>query len=71
MITPFANCRSIPKYAADRYSGEGDRCLRDREKRICAWAAGYSDEDWEALKAKHPGWHESVGYYDEKESIVR
>ena len=71
MITPFANCRPIPKYPVDRYSGEGDHCLRDREKRICAWAVGYSDEDWNNLKAKHPDWHESVGYFDVKEGIVR
>lgn len=70
MITPFANCRPIPKYPVDRYSGEGDHCLRDRKKRICAWAVGYSDEDWNDLKAKHPDWHESVGYYDVKKGMV-
>lgn len=66
MITPFENCRSIPKNPIDRYLGEGDRCLRDREKRICACGAGYSDDAWDELKAKHPDWHESVGYYDTK-----
>ena len=71
MSKHFMNCRPVPRNAFDRYSGEGDPCLRDTEHRICAWRAGYSDEDWEALKRNNPNWHESVGYYDVVEGGIR
>ena len=67
----FENCRSVPKDPTDRYLGEGERCLRDKEKRICAWNVGYRDEDWEIIKANHPDWFESIGYYDMKEGGIR
>lgn len=70
MIIPFANCRPIPHYASDRVLGEGDAVLRNREKRICAWRTGYSDEDWERLKANNPNWHESVAYYDTRKEMI-
>lgn len=53
------------------YTAKGDRVLRDTENRICVWGAGYTDEDWEMLKAKHPEWHESVAYYDVREGGIR
>ena len=70
MIIPFENCRQIPRDPIDRYLGEGDRCLRDKEKRICAWAVGWPDEDWERIKKEHPDWYESVGYYNVKKGII-
>ena len=70
MIVPFENCRPIPRNKVDRYLGEGDLCLRDRQKRICAWAVGVSNDEWETLKKWHPDWHESVGYYNVKKRRV-
>ena len=64
MIVSFNNCRNIPKDPMDRALGEGDRCARDKENRICAWNVGYSDEDWNDLLKRNPDWHESVAYYD-------
>ena len=34
-------------------------CLKDKEQRIVAWCAGYSDRDIEELLKKHPDWHRS------------
>ena len=70
MIIPFKNCRNIPKNPIDRIPGEGDRVLRDRQKRICAWYVGTSDEDWERLKKENPNWHESIAYYDVKKGVI-
>lgn len=63
--------RSIPRHAFDRILGEGDRCMRDKQGRIIAWAAGTPKEDRDKLLKEIPGSYESVGMYDtEKEAIV-
>jgi hypothetical protein len=42
-------------------------CIRDREGRIVAWKAGYSDEDLKNLLERHKdeGWHISYAEYTE------
>ena len=68
--SPFEGCRNIPRHESERFLGEGERCLRDRDKRIRAWAVGYSREEWELLKRWNPDWHESVGYYNVKKGRI-
>lgn len=42
-------------------------CIRDREGRIVAWQAGYSDEDLKNLLEHHKDedWHTSYAEYTE------
>lgn len=66
----FSNCREVPKNINNRFLGEGDVVLRDKDtRRICAWVVGTEDEVLKKMMDSGRVYR-SVGYYDLKEGIV-
>ncbi len=50
--------------------GEGDACLRDiKTKRICAWKAGMTDEEWSEMLAKRDV-YASCGMWDKEKGMI-
>lgn len=70
MMNDFCNCRNVPKNPWDRYIGEGDRVLRDKENRICYFYEGTEDAVWNRLK-EDSTLHEDVARYDPVDGILR
>ena len=65
------NIRPIPKEPCNRYIGEGDIVLRDKNGRIMAWKSGYDDDSWKKLQKCNKGSYNSIARYDlDSQSIV-
>ena len=50
--------------------GDGNRCIRDSQGRICAWLAGMSDEQVVLFLETYPGTYVSTAKWDKEKGMV-